>query len=144
MPEPAGPPADHAIDRSSLGAQNARLAERSFQKIVLQCQLPDLGMQSLQVDSRFTTSGSVIEHTGSALQKLRFPLRDLIRMNVKSLRKGAIVDETMAQIIAAPRGEQATGRVSPADATETIGAWRIDHNTSRPHSAISNLTPAAF
>src|SRR5450432_2378122 len=87
MPEPAGPPADHAIDRSSLGAQNARLAERSFQKIVLQCQLPDLGMQSLQVDSRFTTSGSVIEHTGSALQKLRFPLRDLIRMNVEALRK---------------------------------------------------------
>src|SRR5271156_2423405 len=87
MPEPAGPPADHAIDRSSLCAQNARLAERSFQKIVLQCQLPDLGMQSLQVDSRFTTSGSAIEHTGGALQKLRFPLRDLTRMNVKSLRK---------------------------------------------------------
>jgi putative transposase len=34
--------------------------------------------------------------------------------------------------------------VSLHDAIETIEAWRIDYNTRRPHSAIGNLTPAAF
>jgi putative transposase len=34
--------------------------------------------------------------------------------------------------------------VSLTKAIETIEAWRIDYNTSRPHSAIGNLTPAAF
>src|ERR1044072_7563218 len=87
MPEAAGPASDRASNLSSLCAPNARLAERTFQKIVLQCQLPDLGMQSLQVDHRFTASGSAIEHTGGALQKLRFPLRNLVRMNVEALRK---------------------------------------------------------
>lgn len=33
---------------------------------------------------------------------------------------------------------------SLAEATDTIEAWRIDYNTSRPHSAIGNQTPAAF
>ncbi len=34
--------------------------------------------------------------------------------------------------------------VSLLDAIETIEAWRIDYNIRRPHSAIGNLTPAAF
>ena len=44
-------------------------------------------MQSLQVDHRFTTAGAAIEHRSGTVQKLRFPLRDLIRMNVEALRK---------------------------------------------------------
>jgi transposase InsO family protein len=33
---------------------------------------------------------------------------------------------------------------SLADAIEKIEAWRIDYNTTRPHSSIGNQTPAAF
>jgi putative transposase len=34
--------------------------------------------------------------------------------------------------------------ISLADARAIIEQWRIDYNTVRPHSALSNLTPAAF
>jgi len=30
------------------------------------------------------------------------------------------------------------------EAIEKIEAWRIDYNTTRPHSSIDNQTPAAF
>ncbi len=33
---------------------------------------------------------------------------------------------------------------SLADVIEKIEAWRIDYNTTRPHSSIGNQTPAAF
>lgn len=33
---------------------------------------------------------------------------------------------------------------SLGEAQRIIEAWRIDYNTSRPHSAIGNQTPAAF
>jgi putative transposase len=33
---------------------------------------------------------------------------------------------------------------SRVDAIEKIEAWRIDYNTTRPHSSIGNQTPAAF
>ena len=33
---------------------------------------------------------------------------------------------------------------SIADANEKITAWRIDHNTCRPHSSIGNLAPAEY
>jgi len=44
---PAGRWGDHGRHRSSLCAQQAGLAERSGQKIVLQRQLADLGVQPL-------------------------------------------------------------------------------------------------
>ena len=34
--------------------------------------------------------------------------------------------------------------LSLADARDRIGAWRIDYNTERPHSALGHLTPTAF
>jgi putative transposase len=34
--------------------------------------------------------------------------------------------------------------ISLADARAIIEQWRIDYNTVRPHSALGNLTPAAF
>jgi putative transposase len=34
--------------------------------------------------------------------------------------------------------------ISLAEARAIIEHWRIDYNTVRPHSALSNLTPAAF
>jgi len=34
--------------------------------------------------------------------------------------------------------------VDPADAAQTIEAWRLDYNTRRPHSSLGNLPPQAF
>jgi putative transposase len=34
--------------------------------------------------------------------------------------------------------------VSLADACRSIGAWRLDYNEVRPHSALGNLTPRAY
>jgi hypothetical protein len=48
-------------------------------------------MQSLQVDRRFTTLGAAIEHRGGTFQKLRLPLRDLIRMNVDPRRTSSLI-----------------------------------------------------
>ncbi|MCW2283726.1 hypothetical protein M2320_001500 [Rhodoblastus acidophilus] len=50
-------------------AQQARLAERAAQKIILQSQFTDLGVQRLQIDRRFGRSRPVLtEHAGGALQ----------------------------------------------------------------------------
>jgi hypothetical protein len=76
-------------DRSSFYArQQARLAERAGQKIILQRQLSDLGMQRLHVDHRHQFSlRSIAEYPGRAFQQLVTPLLDLIRMDVKVLRQ---------------------------------------------------------
>jgi putative transposase len=34
--------------------------------------------------------------------------------------------------------------ISLTDARAIIEQWRLDYNTIRPHSALGNLTPAAF
>ena len=64
---------------TSICAQHARLAERAFQKIILQRQLSDLRMERLQIHRRCggTGLGFRPEYPGSPSQKLRLPLRDL-------------------------------------------------------------------
>jgi hypothetical protein len=56
-----------------LCAQQTCFAERSFQKIVLQRQLSDLGMQRLHVDGRLRRSVAATrtENIGSPTLKLR-------------------------------------------------------------------------
>jgi len=68
-------------------AQQAGLAERSFQKIVLQRQRSDLGMQRLHVDGwlRRAIATARTKHIGSPFLKLRLPRRDLVRMHVEIL-----------------------------------------------------------
>ena len=74
---------------TSSCAQQARFAERYFQKIVLQRQLSDLGMQRLHIDGRRVGSDPRRrpEHPGGPFLKLRLPLRDLVGMNVEVLRQ---------------------------------------------------------
>lgn len=50
-----------------------RLAERAFQKIVLQRQLADLRVQRFDVDRRFRGSRRLAEYAGGAGQKLILP-----------------------------------------------------------------------
>ena len=65
-----------------------RFAERTFQKIILQRQLSDLGMKRLQIHRHSLAARRTgAEHPRSALQQLHFPGRDLVRMNVKKLRQ---------------------------------------------------------
>ena len=59
-----------------------RLAERAGQKIVLQRQFPDLGMQGLHVDHRFRLGlRPITEHPGRTLKKLIAPLLDLVGLS---------------------------------------------------------------
>jgi hypothetical protein len=63
--------------------EQTRLAERAGQKIVLQRQLPDLGMQGLHVDHRFRLGlWPITEHPGRTLEQLITPLLDLVRVDV--------------------------------------------------------------
>jgi hypothetical protein len=75
--------------RSSLCAQQTGFAERSVQKIVLQRQLSDLGMQRLHVDSwlRGSLAAAGTEHIGCPFLELRLPRCDLIGVDVELLRK---------------------------------------------------------
>src|SRR4030081_1422217 len=62
--------------------------ERSFQKIVLQRQLSDLGMQRLHVDGWLRGSlAAGTEHIGCPFLELRLPRCDLIGVDVELLRK---------------------------------------------------------
>src|SRR3546814_5728370 len=84
---PAASRAARAHGRSSLCARHAGLAERTGQKIVLQRQLPDLGVKLLHVHHRRRGARTAPEHLGGTVEKLRPPSRDLVRMNVELLRQ---------------------------------------------------------
>jgi hypothetical protein len=74
--------------RSSLCAQQTGFAEGSFQKIVLQRRLSDLGMQRLHVDSwlRGSLAAGGTEHIGCPFLELCLPRCDLIGVDVELLR----------------------------------------------------------
>ena len=63
--------------------------KRSFQKIVLQRQLSDLGMERLHVDGRLRSSAAAAgtEYIGCPFLKLRLPRCDLIGVDVELLRQ---------------------------------------------------------
>ena len=74
------------MDRSC--ERSISLAERAFQKIVLQRQLSDLGVKRLQIHRRcFSTRRAGTEDAGRAIEQLRFPGRDLVRMNIEKFRQ---------------------------------------------------------
>jgi hypothetical protein len=72
----------------SLCAQQADLAERTFQKIVLQGQLADLGMQRLDV-SRWGRGfrAGFPKRISRTLQQLTALLRDLVGVHIELLRQ---------------------------------------------------------
>jgi len=67
----AGSPADRGRALSFLCAQQAQLAERAFQKIILHRQLPDLGVQRLEIDRRLPGRERTTEHVGGAIPESR-------------------------------------------------------------------------
>ena len=72
----------------SLCAQQTRFGERAFQKIVLQRQLSDLRMKSLQIDRRRPRIAfPAPENAGRAFEKLTLPLRDLVGVDFELLRQ---------------------------------------------------------
>ena len=74
--------------RSSLCAQHAGLGERAFQKIILQRQFADLGVERFQIDGGLSRVALLLaEHAGRAFEKLALPRRDLVRMNIELLRQ---------------------------------------------------------
>jgi hypothetical protein len=76
-------PVDH---RFALNRPASARALRT--KIVLQRQLSDLGVKELQIDRRRRRFRLVAsENARRAFEKLTTPLRDLVRMDVKLLRK---------------------------------------------------------
>jgi hypothetical protein len=54
---------------------------------VLQRQLPDLGVQRLQIRPAFALLGGGGEHLGGSLAQLSLPGGDLVGMNLKLLRQ---------------------------------------------------------
>ena len=76
------------LGRSSLCAQQAGFAERTGQKIILQGQLPDLGVKYLHLDRRrsvgWSTAGA--KYPRSSVNQLPLPCRDLVRMHIIVLR----------------------------------------------------------
>jgi DNA replication protein DnaC len=75
------------VTRSSLCAQQARFAERTGQKIVVQRQLADLGVQHLQIHRRRCLSRSAAEQPGRPVKHLSLPCRDLVGVNILLLRQ---------------------------------------------------------
>jgi hypothetical protein len=76
------------LPRPVSASDHAGLAERAGQKIILQCQLANLGVQLLQIDRRrCCTLRNTAKNTGSAFQQLPAPRRDLVRMDIKLLRQ---------------------------------------------------------
>ena len=63
------------------------LAERTGQKIVLQRQLSDLGMEHRQIHRRHLAVAATLraKQPGCPVEKLRLPLGDLVGMNVELL-----------------------------------------------------------
>jgi len=61
--------------------------ERAFQKIILQRQLPDLGVQYLQVDGRLIGPRLAAEHVGRLGQQLVLSVGDLVGVHVVLLRQ---------------------------------------------------------
>jgi hypothetical protein len=83
---PAVPPATSVICRSFLCARTVDATERVGQKIILQCQLPDLRLHVLDAwTRRLAPLRRGEEHRQSASQQLRLPLRDLVGMYIKLL-----------------------------------------------------------
>ena len=73
--------------------QQARFAERAGQKIVLQRQLSDLGMQRLHVDQRRQISlRDIAKHTCRAFKQLVTPLLDLVRLSVFACKHLPVTD----------------------------------------------------
>lgn len=69
--------------RRNCARQKTGFAERSGQKIVLQRQLPDLGVKLFDIDRwRRSRLALAAENLGSPFKKLRAPGRDLIGMHV--------------------------------------------------------------
>ena len=79
-----------AIVRFSSRRQS-RLAERAFQKIIGQGQLPDFCMESLDVHRGFGAFGRGLafgsESAGGPFKKLRLPRCDLIGVDIELLRQ---------------------------------------------------------
>lgn len=75
-------PVDHRFTLSTPALPSA-----PSKKIVLQRQLPNLCVQRLHVHRRLGPPGPAVEHVRHPFEKLRCPLRDLVRMHVEVLRQ---------------------------------------------------------
>ena len=72
--------------RSSLCARQSRLGERGSQKIVLQRQRADFGVQRLHVDQRLCRlCFHLPKNPGSSFKQLILPLTDLVGIHVELL-----------------------------------------------------------
>ena len=71
----------------------------AFQKIILQCQLADLGVQHLQIDRGLIRSQLAAEHIGRLGQQLVLPVGDLVGVYVMLLCQ-------LGQRLVAPNGGQ--------------------------------------
>ena len=80
-------PASRGRPRSSLCARIADATERAGQKIILQRQLTDLGMQRLQIRFTLALLRNAGKYVRGPFQQLAVPLRDLIRMHIQLLRQ---------------------------------------------------------
>jgi hypothetical protein len=71
----------------SATTARTRIAERDFQKIVLQRQLSDLCIERLHVDGRSVGPGACRrpDYPGSPFLELQFSSRDLVGVNVEML-----------------------------------------------------------
>ena len=81
---------DNLRERSiiALRVTHARFAERAFQKIVLQCQLSDLGMKPFQIHrSGFSARAARAKDAGRPVEQLCLPGGDLIGMHIEKLRQ---------------------------------------------------------
>src|SRR4051812_6241359 len=81
---------DRSCNRSIIALRSTvPLCRAHLPKIIGQRQLPDLGMERLDVDCRGTwlSLGCRLESPGSSFQQQRLPSRDLVRMNIELLRQ---------------------------------------------------------
>jgi hypothetical protein len=110
-------PATRACGRSSPCAQQSRLGERAFQKIILQGQLADLGVQRLQIDRRLAGRGRTTEDVGRSVQQLPSPLGDLRRVHLEVLRNLG------HRLVASDGGQRHLG----LECRRVVAPWSLAH-----------------
>src|SRR4029077_11678150 len=95
----AAPSAVGGFGRSSLCAQQSRFDERSFYTIILQRQLPDLGVEDLEIWRVRRGLCRTAKHIDGPRQQMLLPFRDLGGMHAKLCR------QLRQRLIAFDRGE---------------------------------------
>ena len=116
------------VDRSLPGLRVARVLDRLHATLGLP--------QSIVVDNGPEFAGRTLDAWASARG-----------VTLRFIRPGKPIENAFVESFNGKCRDECLNEhwfVSVADAKATIGAWRVDYNTVRPHSSLADRTPDQF